>query len=34
MRVLVAGMGSAIGTGVARALERSEQVEAIAGFDL
>jgi UDP-glucose 4-epimerase len=34
VRVLVAGMGSAIGTGVARALERSEQVEAIAGFDL
>ena len=34
MRVLVAGMGSAIGTSVARALERSDQVEAIAGFDL
>ena len=34
MRVLVAGMGSAIGTGVARALERNDQVEAIAGFDL
>lgn len=34
MRVLVAGMGSAIGTGVTRALERNDQVEAIAGFDL
>lgn len=34
MRVLVAGMGSAIGTGVARALEADDQVEAIAGFDL
>ena len=34
MRVLVAGMGSAIGTSVARALERNDDVEAIAGFDL
>lgn len=34
MRVLVAGMGSAIGTAVARELERSDVVEAIAGFDL
>lgn len=34
MRVLVAGMGSAIGTSVARVLERNDDVEAIAGFDL
>ena len=34
MRVLVAGMGSAIGTSVARALERNEQVTDIVGFDL
>ena len=34
MRVLVAGMGSAIGTGIARALERNQRVDAIAGFDL
>lgn len=34
MRVLVAGMGSAIGTSVARVLERSDEVDAIAGFDL
>lgn len=34
VRVLVAGMGSAIGTAITLELERSEQVEAIAGFDL
>ena len=34
MRVLVAGMGSAIGTSVARVLERKDEVEALAGFDL
>lgn len=34
MRVVVAGMGSAIGTGIARALEQSEAVSAITGFDL
>ena len=34
MRVLVAGMGSAIGTSIARALERDDRVTAIAGFDL
>lgn len=34
MRVLVAGMGSAIGTGIAQALERDDRVEAITGFDL
>ena len=32
--MLVAGMGSAIGTSVTRALERNDAVEAIAGFDL
>ncbi len=34
MRVLVAGMGSAIGTSVTRVLERNDNIEAIAGFDL
>lgn len=34
MRVLVAGMGSAIGTNVALRLVRDEALEAIAGFDL
>jgi len=34
VRVLVAGMGSAIGTGIARALEANDDVDAIAGFDL
>lgn len=34
MRVLVAGMGSAIGTGVASALEQNKHVKEICGFDL
>lgn len=34
MRVLVAGMGSAIGTAVTRVLESDDAVDAIAGFDL
>ena len=34
MRVLVAGMGSAIGTAVARRLESDPSVDAIEGFDL
>lgn len=34
MRVLIAGMGSAIGTGVASALEQNTKVKEICGFDL
>jgi len=34
MRVLIAGMGSAVGAGIALALEKVPEVTAIAGFDL